>query len=169
MEYLNNLKDLFYHELQDLYDAEQQLIIALPRMAAAADSQDLREAFNDHLSETRNHLARLDKAFTKLGTVKTGVTCEAMKGLIKEVDSIIDTYGDPKVKDAALIGAAQRVEHYEIAAYGTARTFAEELDLSDIADLLQDTLDEEADADEHLTDLAEGNWLEEGINEEATA
>lgn len=169
MEYLNNLKDLFYHELQDLYDAEQQLIIALPRMAAAADSHDLREAFNDHLSETRNHLVRLDKAFTKLGTVKTGVTCEAMKGLIKEADSIIDTYGDPKVKDAALIGAAQRVEHYEIAAYGTARTFAEELDLNDIADLLQDTLDEEADADEHLTDLAEGNWLEEGINEEATA
>lgn len=169
MNYLKSLKDLFYHELQDLYDAEQQLAVALPRMADAAHSPELKEALTDHLTATRHHLERLDKAFTELGAVKTGVTCEAMKGLIREAESIVEAHGDPNVKDAALIGAAQRIEHYEIAAYGTARTFAEELDLDDIADLLQDTLDEEGDADERLTDLAEGNWFEEGINEEAVA
>lgn len=169
MHHLNNLHDLFVHELRDLYSAEQQLVKALPKMANATTTPDLKEAFNHHLDQTRNHVSRLDKMFARLGTTSAGEECEAMKGLVKEGESIINGHGHSVVKDAALIGAAQRVEHYEMAAYGTARTYAEELGYDDIADWLQETLDEEGAANKKLTKLAEGGWLTSGINEEARA
>lgn len=143
--------------------------MALPKMASAATTPDLKQAFNHHLDQTRNHVSRLDKIFTRLGTTSAGDECEAMKGLVKEGESIIKAQGDSVVKDAALIGAAQRVEHYEIAAYGTARTYAEELGYDDMANWLQETLDEEGATNKKLTKLAEGGWLSSGINEDARA
>ncbi|MCC6604074.1 MAG: ferritin-like domain-containing protein [Anaerolineae bacterium] len=169
MHHLGNLHDLFVHELRDLYSAEQQLVMALPKMASAATTPDLKQAFAHHLDQTRNHVSRLDKIFTRLGTTSAGDECEAMKGLVKEGESIIKAQGDSVVKDAALIGAAQRVEHYEIAAYGTARTYAEELGYDDMANWLQETLDEEGATNKKLTKLAEGGWLSSGINEDARA
>jgi len=169
MHHLGNLHDLFVHELRDLYSAEQQLVMALPKMASAATTPDLKQAFTHHLDQTRNHVSRLDKIFTRLGTTSAGDECEAMKGLVKEGESIIKAQGDSVVKDAALIGAAQRVEHYEIAAYGTARTYAEELGYDDMANWLQETLDEEGATNKKLTKLAEGGWLSSGINEDARA
>ena len=169
MHHLGNLHDLFVHELRDLYSAEQQLVMALPKMASAATTPDLKQAFNHHLDQTRNHVSRLDKIFTRLGTTSSGEECEAMKGLVKEGESIIKAQGDSVVKDAALIGAAQRVEHYEIAAYGTARTYAEELGYDDMANWLQETLDEEGATNKKLTKLAEGGWLSSGINQDARA
>jgi ferritin-like metal-binding protein YciE len=167
MEHLNSLHDLFVHELRDLYSAEQQLVDALPQMARAASDTNLREAFENHLDETHNHVSRLDKIFTLLGTMSNDKTCEGMKGLVKEGSAVINSHGDSTVKDAALIGAAQRVEHYEIAGYGTARTYAKELGYDEMADLLQKTLDEESAANKKLTTLAEGSWLSSGINKEA--
>lgn len=120
-----------------------------------------------HLEETRNHVSRLERVFNSLGTTSAGKECEAMKGLIKEGEEVINMKGDSTVKDAALIAAAQRVEHYEIAGYGTARTFADKLGFSDAADILQDTLDEEGSADKKLTSLAEGSMFTTGINEKA--
>ena len=167
MEHLNTLQDLFVHDLRDLYSAETQMVQALPKMAEAATSLDLRDAFNDHLEETRNHVQRLERIFSNMGIQAGGVTCEAMKGLIEEGNKVIRAQGDRTVKDAALIGAAQRIEHYEIAGYGTARAYAEQLDNETAADLLDETLDEEADADDRLNGLATGNLFESGINEEA--
>ena len=167
MEHLNNLHDLFIHELRDLYSAEKQLVNALPQMVRAASATELREAFDHHLDETRNHVSRLDKIFTLLGTTSSESVCEGMKGLVKEGEAVINAQGHSAVKDAALIGAAQRVEHYEIAGYGTARTYAKELGYDELVDLLQETLDEEGDANKKLTTLAEGSWLSSGINEEA--
>lgn len=169
MNHLNNLQELFIHELRDLYNAETQLVTALPRMAQSAHSTELKEAFNHHLDQTRNHVTRLDKIFSDLGTTGTGKQCEAMKGLIKEGEEVLNAGGDTAVKDAALIAAAQRVEHYEIAGYGVARTFAEELGYDDAAKLLQKTLDEEGNADKKLTKLAEGGLLRSGINKKAVA
>jgi ferritin-like metal-binding protein YciE len=164
---LQSLKDVLTHELQDLYDAETQLVQALPKMAQAASNQELRDAFEHHLSETQDHVRRLDDIFGQLGISGSGETCEGMQGLIKEGEKTISTQGDPTAKDAALIAAAQRVEHYEIAAYGTARTLADELDLDDAQDLLDQTLDEEASADKLLTKIATGGMLKAGINEQA--
>jgi ferritin-like metal-binding protein YciE len=164
---LQSLKDVLIHELQDLYDAETQLVQALPKMAQAASNQELRDAFEHHLSETQDHVRRLDDIFGQLGISGSGETCEGMQGLIKEGEKTISTQGDPTAKDAALIAAAQRVEHYEIAAYGTARTLADELDLDDAQDLLDQTLDEEASADKLLTKIATGGMLKAGINEQA--
>lgn len=169
MHHLGNLHDLFVHELRDLYSAEQQLVRALPKMSTAATTPDLKQAFEHHLDQTRNHVSRLDRIFTRLGTTSSGEECEAMKGLVKEGETIINAQGHSVVKDAALIGAAQRVEHYEIAAYGTARTYAEELGYDDMANLLQETLDEEGATNKKLTKLAEGGWLSGGINEDARA
>ncbi len=170
MHHLQNLQDLFIHELRDLYNAEQQLVTALPKMASAASTPELKEAFNHHLEQTRNHVTRLNTVFSELGTTGGGEECEAMKGLIKEGEDIINaTAGNSAVKDAALIAAAQRVEHYEIAGYGTVRTYAQELGHSKAADLLQKTLDEEGKANKKLTSLAEGGLLSEGINEKASA
>lgn len=167
MHHLNSLEDLFIHELRDLYSAESQLVNALPKMAQAATSADLREAFNHHLEQTRNHKKRLDTIFNQLGTTSGGEECEAMKGLIKEGESVINAQAHSTVKDAALIAAAQRVEHYEMAGYGTVRTYAKELGHSEVASLLQQTLDEEGDANKKLTGLAEGGLFQIGINEKA--
>jgi ferritin-like metal-binding protein YciE len=169
MHHFNSLNDLFVHEIRDLYNAEQQLVTALPKMANAATSPDLRDAFNQHLAQTRQHVTRLDKIFTDLGTSKSGEECQAMKGLIKEGEEAMNAMGDTAVKDAALIAAAQRVEHYEMAGYGCARTYARQLGYDEVADLLQQTLDEEGKTDHQLTRLAEGGIFSIGINEKAMA
>ncbi|MBX3001290.1 MAG: ferritin-like domain-containing protein [Caldilineaceae bacterium] len=163
----NSLKDLFVEQLRDLYDAEHQISRALPKMANAASSTELKEAFNMHLDQTRTQIQRLERIFSDLGMAPQGENCEAMKGIIKEGDQVINAQGDPNVKDAALITAAQRVEHYEIAGYGSVRTYAKELGYSDAADLLQKTLDEEGSTDSKLTKLAEGGLFAKGINEKA--
>jgi ferritin-like metal-binding protein YciE len=164
---LNSLSDVLTGQLADLYSAEQQLVLALPKMAAAAHSDELRQAFLTHLEETRNHVRRLEEAFADSGMQIPSETCEAMQGLIQEGEEIILATGDPAAIDAALIAAAQRVEHYEIAGYGTARALAGELGLDTTKSLLDDTLDEEGHADKHLTKLAEGGLVSAGINREA--
>jgi ferritin-like metal-binding protein YciE len=161
---LNSFDDLFVEQLQDLYDAEQRITKALPKMAAAAHHPSLKAAFEEHLRQTENQVKRLEQVFQHLGKSAQTKTCEAMKGLIEEGSEIISGEGDPDVKDAALIAAAQRVEHYEIAAYGTARTFAQRLGQPEAARLLQETLDEEAGTDKKLTALAE-----KSINPKAAA
>jgi ferritin-like metal-binding protein YciE len=164
---LNTLQDVFVEQIHDLQDAEGQLVEALPKLAGAASSDKLREAFEHHLAETRGQVERLDEIVSTLGLGQATETCEAMKGLVAEGDKIISAQGDPAAKDAALIAAAQRVEHYEIAAYGTARTLADQLGHGDARDLLDDTLDEEANADKLLTKIATGGMVGTGINEQA--
>jgi ferritin-like metal-binding protein YciE len=154
---LNSLDDLLLLEINDLYDAEQRLVEALPQMAEAATAPALKQAFLQHLQETKRQVSRLEQIYVDLGKSASRHTCAAMKGLIKEGSEIVEAIGSSDVKDAALIGAAQRVEHYEMAGYGTARTFAEHLGLASVAKLLQTTLDEERRADIHLTELAEEN------------
>jgi ferritin-like metal-binding protein YciE len=151
---LQSLDDVLMAELSDLMSAEKQLIEALPKVAGAASSKELREAIEHHLDETRGHVQRLEKVFESLGTEVESEHCEAMEGLIGEGEEIVEADGSDDAKDAALIGAAQRVEHYEIAAYGTARTLAEQLGKDDAAALLQETLDEESAADQTLTKIA---------------
>src|SRR3954466_16003435 len=152
---MDSLKDLYVEELKDLYNAENQLLKALPRLARKAASPDLRAAFEEHLGQTEGQVNRLEKIFKKLGEKPTGKTCKAMKGLVEEGKEIMEEDGDESVLDAALIGAAQKVEHYEIASYGTARTFASLRGEEDAVELLQKTLDEEAATDKKLTALAE--------------
>jgi ferritin-like metal-binding protein YciE len=152
---LGSFDQLFLEQLQDLYDAEQRLTKALPKMADAAHNTSLKAAFQEHLRQTQNHVSRLDQVFRLMGKPAQAKTCEAMKGLIAEGEEIISGSGDADVKDAGLIAAAQRVEHYEIAGYGTVRTFAQRLGRQDAARLLQETLNEEAATDKKLTALAE--------------
>jgi ferritin-like metal-binding protein YciE len=159
---LESLKDLYLEQLRDLYDAETQLVEALPKMAEAASSHDLQQAFNLHLQQTREHVNRLERIFKKLNEKPTGQTCQGMKGLIKEGEEMIKSKSDPEVKDAGLIAAAQRVEHYEIAGYGTVRTYAELLGDDEAVRLLEKTLQEEEETDDKLTELAESH-----INAEA--
>ena len=159
---LESLKDLYLEQLRDLYSAETQIIEALPKMAEAAGSADLRKAFNDHLRQTDEHVRRLERIFQDLQENPKGETCEGMKGLLKEGSKMMKTSGDPSVIDAGLIAAAQRVEHYEMAGYGTVRTYAEMLGKSEHASLLERTLQEEEQTDERLTELAESH-----INQEA--
>ena len=166
---LNNLQDVLMEQLADLYSAETQLVAALPKLAGAAHSSELKEAFNHHLEQTRNHVQRLDEAFGELSVPRTSETCEAMRGLIQEGDEIVHATGAPDAIDAALIAAAQRVEHYEISAYGTAKALASELGYERTASLLDETLDEEAQADKLLSKLAEGGMLRGGINEQAAS
>src|SRR4051812_29022776 len=154
---LDSLDTLLLDQLQDLYDAEQRLTKALPLMAGAAHNATLKAAFQQHERETQNHVKRLEQVFQSLGKSAQSKTCQAMKGLIEEGQEVISAGGDPDVKDAALIAAAQRVEHYEIAGYGTVRTFAQRLGHHDAARLLQETLDEEAATDKKLTQLAESS------------
>lgn len=149
------LEDLLVEQIEDLYDAEKRLCEALPKMAESASSAALSDAFNAHLAETKQHVDRLEGVFRLLGKEPSRETCDAMKGLISEGEAMIDAKGNDDVRDAALIAAAQRVEHYEIAAYGSARAFAQQLGRSDIADVLQRTLDEEGAADRKLTTIAE--------------
>src|ERR1700741_894051 len=154
---LDSLQDLLLAELRDLHDAEEQLVEALPKMAEAASSNELKSAFTHHLDETRKHVTRLDDVFKSLDEKSSGETCEAMKGLVKEGEEFIHAKGEPDVRDAGLIGAAQRVEHYEMAGYGSARTLAKRLGLHDIVETLQKTLEEERAADEKLTTVAESD------------
>jgi len=161
---LDSLRTLWIEEMRDLYNAENQLLKALPKMAKRASTPELKEAFESHLEETRGQVERLDEIFEKLGKKPTGKTCKAMQGLIEEGSEILKEDGVDSVIDAALIAAAQRVEHYEIAGYGVARTFASILEEDEAQDLLQETLDEEGAADEKLTEIAESI-----VNEEAEA
>jgi ferritin-like metal-binding protein YciE len=154
---MNTLEDLYLDQLRDLHSAETQLIEALPGMADAADSRELREAFEEHLQQTKEHRRRLDKILKGMGQRPNGAVCEGMQGLIEEGNEIMQQDGDPSVVDAGIIAAAQKVEHYEISGYGTARAFAERLGEMDAVDLLQATLDEERAADEKLTQIAEGS------------
>jgi ferritin-like metal-binding protein YciE len=154
---LESLEDLLMVELNDLYDAEKRLCEAIPEMADAAHSPALKAAFEEHLMQTERQKSRLEQIFVELGKASANITCEAMKGLVKEGSEIISSTGSPQVRDAALIGAAQRVEHYEIAGYGTARTIAKHLGHTNVARLLQTTLDEESETDKKLTQIAEQN------------
>jgi ferritin-like metal-binding protein YciE len=166
---MNRLDDLYVDQLKDLYSAEKQLVQALPKMAKAATSEELKSGFQEHLDQTKTHVSRLEQIFASLGSSPGRKKCEAMEGLVKEGEEAVQLEGDPIVRDAALIAAAQRVEHYEIAAYGTVRTFANHLGRRDQSDLLQTTLDEEGATDKKLTALAEGSMFSTGINEQANA
>lgn len=155
MSKLTSLNVLLVQEIKDLYSAENQLVKALPKMAKAATDAALKAGFKAHLEETKVHAERLDQIATILGVSPKGKACNAMKGLVEEGAETIEEEGDPVIKDLALIAAAQRVEHYEISGYGTARAIAETLKLDDVVDLLQLTLEEESAADLILTRLAE--------------
>ena len=148
------LKELYIDELKDLYNAENQLVKALPKMAKAASSEKLRAGFEEHLEQTKGHVSRLEQIFESLEESPKGKKCKGMAGLVEEGSEIIDGDIEDGLKDAGLIGAAQRVEHYEIAAYGTVRAFAETLGQSEHASLLEKTLEEEKETDEKLTELA---------------
>jgi ferritin-like metal-binding protein YciE len=152
---LDSLHDLYVDELKDLYNAENQLLKALPRMAKAASHADLEAAFTQHLKVTQGQVKRLERIFRKLGEKPTGKKCKAMEGLIEEGKELLEEDAKPHVLDAALITAAQKVEHYEMAGYGCVRTFARLLGYTEAEELLQETLDEEAEADQKLTELAE--------------
>jgi ferritin-like metal-binding protein YciE len=155
---LDSLKKLYVEELRDIYSAETQLVKALPKMAKGASSGELKQAFEDHLEQTKEHVERLEEIFSRLDEKPTGKTCKGMKGLIEEGTEMLEEKGEESVLDAGLI------EHYEIAAYGTVRTFANLLGEEEAADLLQQTLDEEGETDKQLSELAE-----EIVNEEALA
>ncbi len=154
---LENLDDLYQDLLKDLYSAEKQLVKALPKMAKNADSPDLQRAFEEHLEQTNHHVERIEEIFADMGGTPRGKKCVGMEGLIEEGGEIMEEDADEMVRDAGLIAAAQKVEHYEIAGYGTARTWAEKLGYSDAAKLLQKTLDEESMANEKLTQIAESH------------
>lgn len=153
----DNFEQLFVDQLQDLYDAEQRLTRALPKMVEAAHNSELKAALNNHLQETREQVHRLERVFESIGQKAQAKTCEAMKGLITEGEEMVNARGDNDVRDAAIITAAQRVEHYEIAGYGSARTFAERLGHTEAARLLEQTLNEEKNADQKLTAIAENS------------
>jgi ferritin-like metal-binding protein YciE len=159
---LDSLEKLFIEELRDIYNAEKQLTRALPRMAKAAESPQLQQAFTTHLRETEGQIQRLERVFKELGQAVRGKKCKGMEGLIEEGKEKMEEEGEPQVLDAALIASAQKVEHYEIAAYGCLRTYAELLGYSGAAQLLEQNLKEEEATDKKLTQLGEG-----GINESA--
>jgi len=162
----NNLQELLIEELRDIYHAEGQLLKALPRMAKAAQSERLKEAFERHLEETEQHVERLERAFQTLGEPVKGKKCLAMEGLIAEGKEIMEEHSESSMLDAALICAAQKVEHYEIASYGTVCTWADLLGLDELSDLLKETLDEEKTADESLTEIAESEINAEAVTEQ---
>jgi ferritin-like metal-binding protein YciE len=161
---LDSLQKLYIGELRDLYNAENQILKALPKMAKAASAPELQDAFQRHLKETKNQVTRLETIFGKLGESPKGKTCKAMKGLVEEGEELMKEAAAPEILDAGLIAAAQRVEHYEMAGYGTVRTYARLLKENDAERLLQETLDEEGQTDKKLTQLAESL-----INREALA
>lgn len=160
--HLESLRDVVTDGLKDLYNAENQLIKALPKMAKGAGSEELRNALTEHLEQTKNHVTRLEEACRIMNITPKGKTCHAMKGLIEEGSEILEEDGSPAAKDAAMIAAAQKVEHYEISAYGSMRTFADVLGETRLAELLNETLQEESQADKLLTQIAET-----GLNEDA--
>jgi ferritin-like metal-binding protein YciE len=156
MASLESLNDLLQDELKDIYDAEKQLTKALPKLAKNATSNELRQAFEEHLEQTEQHIERLEQVFEQLELPARGKTCEGMKGLIREGQEMIEDAEDDATRDALMIAAAQKVEHYEIASYGTARTWANLLGKTEAASLLKETLDEEKETDKRLTSIAEG-------------
>jgi ferritin-like metal-binding protein YciE len=162
MARLKSLQDLYVNELKDLYSAENQILKALPKMAQAASSPQLQQAFQEHLQQTHTQVDRLDRIFSRLGQRATGKKCEGVAGLIEEGKELMQMDVDEQVMDAGLIVAAQKVEHYEMAGYGSVRTFARLLGEHEAAQLLQQTLDEEGATDKKLTALAEGM-----VNQEA--
>lgn len=162
---LKTLQDALLDELQDVLSAENQITKALPKMAEKATNPKLTKAFEKHLKETEGQIERLNKAFELLDRKPRSKTCEAMKGILEEGKSIMEEEADPDVMDAMLIGAAQKVEHYEIATYGTLCTWAATLGLEDLHDLLGETLDEEEETDDALSELAEASINEAAINE----
>jgi ferritin-like metal-binding protein YciE len=169
------LRQLYLDELKDLYSAETQLVKALPKMAKASSSEELRSGFEEHLNQTKGHAERLERIFEMLEESPKGKKCVGIEGLVKEGSEVMDEDYDEEVMDAALIAAAQRIEHYEIAGYGTARTYAELLGEQEHASLLEQTLKEEKETDEKLTELARdinlqaaGGEQEEAVDEEMT-
>jgi ferritin-like metal-binding protein YciE len=162
---LDTLEKLYVSELRDLYSAENQLLKALPKMAKGASSPDLKDAFEKHLEQTKGHVERLEQLFEQLDETPKGKTCKAMKGLIDEGSEILDEDGEESVLDAGIIVAAQKVEHYEIASYGSVRTFANLLGQDEAAKLLQSTLDEESEANELLNQLAESVVNQDALTE----
>ena len=157
---IETLRDLYLEQLRDLYNAEQQLVKALPKMAKAASSEQLRDAFEDHLEKTKGHAERIETIFEQMDEKVAGKKCKAMEGLVKEGGEVIEEDMEEGIKDAALIAAAQRVEHYEIAGYGCVRTYATILGDEEAANLLKQTLDEEKEADHALNGIAEKLNLE---------
>ncbi len=165
MAKIASIHQLLLHELGDLLDAEEQILEALPKMIKAVSNEDLRDALTRHERETKGQVTRLEKAFELLDAKPKRIGCKAMEGLIKEGEEVLKTDMPPSVMDAAIIGAAQRVEHYEMAAYGTARAHAEVMEHEDVAELLQETLDEEGDANETLNELAESTVNEAALGD----
>jgi len=158
------LRNLFIDELKDIYDAEHQLVKALPVMAEHAHSDDLKKAFKNHLSQTKQHIKRVEEIFNQIDEKKEGRTCDGMKGIVHEGEQMMKNFSRSPALDAALIAAAQKVEHYEMASYGSLRTYAQMLEIDGVADKLQSTLNEEGEANSILTKLALN-----GINAEARA
>ena len=163
----NTIQNLFIDELHDMLSAENQIVAALPEVIEAAEAQELKDAFENHLQETKKQVQRLEKIFKIMKQPPRTETCDAMEGLIKECGDVIEKYPSSPVRDAAIISKAQRIEHYEIAAYSSLRTFAKELDLSDAEELLKETLNEETHADKTLSKIAQGGLLTSGINRKA--
>lgn len=162
---LDNLRKLFVEELRDLYSAENQLVKALPKMAKGASSEELKQALEDHLEQTQGQVERLEEVFEQLDETPKGKTCKAMKGLVEEGSEILEEDGEDSVVDAGIIAAAQKVEHYEIASYGTVRTWAGLLGENEAAELLQETLDEEGEANKLLNKLAQDIVNPEALSE----
>ena len=158
---IDNLQQLFVEQLRDLYDAEQQITKALPKMIDKATNPGLKTALQEHLEVTRDQIIRLEKIFAELGESSSGETCKGINGVLSEGEHLVSKGGDPAVTDASIIASAQRVEHYEIAGYGTVRTFARQLGRGNFAQILEQTLQEEKEADHKLSQLADG------INEQA--
>jgi ferritin-like metal-binding protein YciE len=169
MASLDSLSALLEEELKDLYDAEKQLTRALPKLAKKASSPDLKTAFQEHLQQTEQHIERIEQAFEALEMPARGKKCVGMQNLIKEGDEMIADAEDDDTRDAVMIAAAQKVEHYEIASYGTARTWANLLGHTEVASLLEETLDEEKETDERLTGIAESHVNEAAAEEDAGA
>lgn len=167
MSKLNALHDLYVEQLKDMYSAEKQLTQALPKMAEAASTPELRKAFQMHLQETQNHLQQVRAILDELDENPGNKVCKGMQGLVEEGNEVLKQQGRPKARDAALIIAAQKAEHYEIASYGGLRAYARTLGYNDAEATLNSILDQEYEADQKLDDLAEGGILQEGLNEQA--
>lgn len=172
---METMEELFEETLKDVYFAEKAILKALPKMAKKTKAPELKEAFEEHLEQTKGQVERLDQVFQILGKKSSGKECPALKGLVEETEELMSDAKSPKVLDAGLIGCAQAVEHYEIARYGTLKAWADEMDMQDIVELLDATLEEEKQTDEKLTQLAtnglnrEADEEEEGGDEEQTS
>ena len=166
---LPSLRELFINELRDIYSAENQILKALPKMVKAASSEDLKNAFSEHLEQTKTHVQRLEQIFDRLDAKPKGKKCKGMEGIIEEGKGLLEEDAEDEVMDAGLICAAQKVEHYEMAVYGSVRTLARQLGDDESAELLQETLDEEGETDKKLTELAESSINQEAASQPAEA